>query len=106
MEVRDSFGGDVVARFHTSDVTDGVDGPLVLAAYSVGTPSTVTGVPDGGTAAQITLTVTAAVTSAWTWADQPRLKVFDVELWNPTSGRTVRFLEGTAALSREVTTGV
>jgi hypothetical protein len=105
MEVRTARGGDLVARFHTSDVASGVDGLLTLSTYSVGTPSTVAGVADGGTAGQITLTLDDAVSAGWTWADG-RGYPFDLELWNTTTGRVVRFLEGSVVLSAEVTTGV
>jgi hypothetical protein len=104
MEVRTARGGDLVARFHTSDVTAAVDGLLTLSTYSVGTPSTVAGVADGGTAGQITVNLDDAVSAGWTWTDG-RGYPFDLELWNTTTGRTVRFLEGTVVLSQEVTTG-
>lgn len=102
MEIRTARGGDLLARLHTSDLT--ADGIITLSTYSVGTPSTVAGVPDGGTAGQITLVLEDTVSATWTWTDQ-RGVPFDLELWNTTSGRVVRFLEGTAVLSREVTTG-
>jgi hypothetical protein len=104
MEIRTARGGDLVARFHTSDVTVEVDGLITLSTYNVGMPSTVAGVGDGGTCGQITLTLDDAVSAGWTWADG-RGYPFDLELWNPTTGRTVRFLEGTVVLSGEVTTG-
>jgi hypothetical protein len=106
MEVREARGGALVARFHTSDVTAGVNGLITLSTYSVGSPSTVAGVADGGTAGQVTVTLDDAVSAGWTWTDQARGYPFDLELWNTTSGRTVRFLEGTVVLSGEVTTGV
>lgn len=105
MEVRTGRGGDLLARFHTTDVTTGVDAALTLSTFSVGNPSTVTGVPNSGTCGQVALAVPAAVSAAWAWADSPRGYPFDLELWNPTTNRTVRFLEGTVVLSREVTTG-
>lgn len=103
MEVRTGRGGDVLARFHTLDVTDGVDGTIVLTTLDVGTPSTVAGVGDGGTCGQITLALDDTASTGWTWADG-RPVPFDLELWND-AGRVVRFLEGTIVLSGEVTTG-
>lgn len=105
MEVRSSRGGDLLARWHTSGVTEGVDGPVGLSTYSVGSPSAVPGIADGGSAGQITVSLSAAVSSAWTWGDSARGYPFDLELVNTVTGRVVRFLEGTVVLSREVTTG-
>jgi hypothetical protein len=103
MEVRTSRGGTLVARFHTSDVA--ADAVITLTTLNVGTPSTVPGVADGGTAAQVTLTVPASASSAWTWVDQAFGLPFDLELFNPGTGRVIRLLEGKVALSAEVTTG-
>jgi hypothetical protein len=107
MEVRTARGGTLLARFHTSDVTVAVDGLITLATYNVGTPSTVEGVPNGGTAGQISVALAAAASEAWTWSDGSRAVPFDLEVWNAVTGRgPVRFLEGTVALSGAVTTGV
>lgn len=103
MEVRTARGGDLLARFHSTDVSSGVDGVITLSTLNVGTPSTVAGIADGGTAGLITVVLEDTISAAWTWADG-RAVPFDLELWN-TSGRVVRFLEGTVVLSGEVTTG-
>lgn len=104
MEIRTARGGDLVARFHTPDVTDGVHGLITLSTYNVGTPSSVAGIADGGTAGQITVQLDAAVSAAWTWTDG-RGYPADLELWNSVTGRAVRFLEAVVVLSGEVTTG-
>jgi hypothetical protein len=103
MEVRAARGGQLLARFHSVDVT--TDGELQTTAVDVGSPSAVPGVPDGTSVAQILL-VTSSITSTWTWADASRSYPFDLELEHIPTGRVVRLLEGTVRLSREVTTGV
>jgi hypothetical protein len=104
MEVRESRGGALLARFHTADVTDGVAGPITLDEYTVPTPSPHAGLTAGGKAGRITVQLAAAASEAWTWVDQSRPAPFDLELKH-TSGRVVRFLEGGVLLSGQVTTG-
>lgn len=95
MTIRDGYGGDRLAHFTTAP-----GGGLQLTTLSVGTPSTVPGVPDGGTVGLITLTVDDTTSAAWTWAEQTG--VFDLEL--VSGARVVRAVEGKITLSAEVTT--
>jgi hypothetical protein len=96
MEIRETRGGDLLARLHSSITADGV---ITLGTT---TAAGVDGVTDGATIATITAAINDTVSAAWTWVERPF--PFDLELAGP-GGRVIRLVEGQVILSAEVTTG-
>lgn len=86
-EVRDTYGGTLVTRFH-SDPAKGWDGSITMTSPTLG--------------GNLTLFLTAAKTALLA----PRTKaVFDLEVIDPT-GQPFRIIQGRAFITPEVTTDV
>jgi hypothetical protein len=88
MEIRDTYGGSLLAHVTKAGTADGV---VILDTETI----------DEGTFARITVQIPAAVSAAWTWVDVGA--VYDVELVN--GPRVIRLVEGSITLSGEVTSG-
>lgn len=84
MEIRDTYGGTLLARL------DNTDGTLDLSTVTI----------DGGTYGRVTVDLPSATSTAWTW----RTGVYDVEVVYP-GGDVLRLVEGSVVLSEEATTG-
>lgn len=78
MEIRDKVGGLLLHRMDTASSSMLIDAPNGAISFEI----------------------PASVTKLWTW----RNAVWDLELVD-TAGRVTRLLQGTIALSPEVTTG-
>lgn len=78
MEIRDRIGGNLLHRIDTATNTMVINGPEGAISFEID----------------------AVTTAGWTW----RNAVYDIELISP-DGRVTRLLQGTIALSPEVTTG-